>query len=142
MSRMRSTVKITRRPVRPERALADVRTPDAGGIVSFIGTVRNRGKGSRVTRMELEAAPSLARRDLGRIASEATKRYGISKLSVAHRVGNLKVGDIIVVIAVSAPHRSDAFKACKFVIDELKKTTPIWKKEFSGKKGSWVEGGR
>jgi len=91
--------------------------------------------------MELEAAVNLARADLKRISMEAARRFAVSKISVAHRIGRLKVGDIIVVIAVSAPHRADAFKACHYVIDELKKTTPIWKKEFSGRTGEWVDGG-
>ena len=139
---MSAQVKVAKSPIRPESVLADVRTPSAGGIVSFIGTVRNRSDGLRVTRMELEAAVDLARKDLGRISTLAARRFKVSKISVVHRIGKLKVGDIIVVIAVSAPHREDAFKACKFIIDELKKSTPIWKKEFAGGKGRWVEGAK
>ena len=142
MSRMRALVRISRSPIRPEVVLSDVRTPSAGGIVSFVGTARNRSDGSRVTGMELEAAADLARKDLVRIATEAGERFEVSRISVAHRIGKLRIGDVIVAIAVSAPHRSDAFGACKFVIDELKKSTPIWKKEFSGKKGHWVKGER
>jgi len=137
-----SVVKITKRPIKPEQVLADVRTADAGGTVSFMGTVRNQGELSSVTSMELEAASGLAKADLSRIVRVALREYDISKISVAHRVGKLRVGEIIVMIAVSAPHRTDAFKACKFVIDELKKSTPIWKKEYLGRKGRWVEGGR
>jgi molybdopterin synthase catalytic subunit len=142
MSRVRPIVRIAKGPIRPDRVLYDVRTPAAGGIVSFVGTVRNRSHGSEVTKMELEAAAELALADLTRIATEAGKRFAVSKISVAHRIGKLRIGDVIVAISVSAPHRADAFRACKFVIDELKKTTPIWKKEFSGKKGHWIEGER
>jgi len=139
MKTLPAAIQITSRPIKPEEVIAEVRTPAAGGIVSFVGTVRNRSEGFRVTEMELEAAVDLAQKDLGRIATGAGQRYKVSRISVVHRIGKLKVGDIIVVIAVSAPHREDAFGACKFIIDELKKTTPIWKKEFSGQKGRWVE---
>lgn len=139
---MLATIKISKVSIRPDAILAAVRTPAAGGIVSFVGTVRNRSDGKKITGVELEAAADMARADLGRIASEAGRRFHVSKISIVHRIGKLKVGDIIVVIAVSAPHRTDAFKACEFIIDELKKTTPIWKKEFSGTKERWVEGAR
>ncbi len=137
---MKADVGITNRAIRTQSVLDFVRTPKAGGIVSFIGTVRNATDGARVTGIELESASELARKDLSRIAQMAGKRYKVSKMSIVHRIGRLRVGDVIVVIAVSAPHRADAFAACKFVIDELKKTTPIWKKEFSGAKGHWVQG--
>jgi len=139
---LRAAIRISKVSIKPDAILAAVRTPSAGGIVSFVGTVRNRSDGMKVTGMELEAAADMARADLGRIANEAGRRFQVSKVSIVHRIGKLKVGDIIVVIAVSAPHRAHAFNACKFIIDELKKTTPIWKKEFSGTKGRWVEGAR
>ena len=139
---MLATIRISKVSIRPDAILASVRTPAAGGIVSFVGTVRNRSDGVKITGMKLEAAADMARADLGRIAKEACRRFHVSKVSVVHRIGRLKVGDIIVVVAVSAPHRADAFKGCKYIIDELKKTTPIWKKEFSGAKERWVEGAR
>lgn len=105
-----------------------------------MGTVRGTSNGNKVTRMEAEAAVDMAKRDLKRISGEALRKHRVSKISVAHRIGKLRVGDAIVAIAVSAPHRKDAFAACKYIIDELKKTTPIWKKE-SGPRGSrWVGG--
>jgi len=133
-------VKVTSRQVIVERVLRWVSSGSAGGTVSFIGTVRNKSDGMKVTRMELEAATDLAEADLKRIAKESAKRFDLVKVAVHHRIGRLKVGDVIVVIAVSAPHRVDAFNACRFIIDELKKTTPIWKKEFSGSRHRWVEG--
>ncbi len=137
---LRAKVRISNRPIKPEAVLDDVRTPHAGGIVTFVGTVRSSSQGLRVSGMELEAAIDLAEKDLRRITIVAGKRHSLSKVSIVHRIGKLKIGDVIVVIAVSSPHRADAFAACKFMIDELKKTTPIWKKEFIGKKGTWVEG--
>ncbi len=91
--------------------------------------------------MELEAATDLAEADLKRIANESAKKFDLVRVAVRHRIGRLSIGDVIVVIAVSAPHRKDAFRACRFIIDELKKTTPIWKKEFCGSKHRWVEEG-
>lgn len=105
----------------------------------FIGTVRNHSEGRKVSRMEVESAADLARRDLKRICEEARRKHRVSRISVAHRVGMLSVGDPIVVIAVSAPHREAAFSACKHIIDELKKTTPIWKKEFGPRGSRWVD---
>jgi molybdopterin synthase catalytic subunit len=134
-------VKVTSRQVAVERVLRWVSSRSAGGTVSFIGTVRNKSDGMKVTRMELEAATDLAESDLKRIAKESAKRFDLVKVAVHHRIGRMKVGDVIVVIAVSAPHRVDAFNACRFIIDELKKTTPIWKKEFNGSRHRWVEGG-
>ena len=89
-------------------------------------------------RMEIESSEELAKADLERISAAALERYGVEGVSVAHRIGALKVGEIIVVIAVSAAHRAEAFEACKFIIDELKKTTPIWKKEFGSEESRWV----
>ena len=120
--------------------LRSVASPEAGGTVAFIGSVRARTEKMKVTRMELEAAEDLARADLERIVRQATRKFKVTSVGVAHRVGSLGVGDIIVVIAVSAPHRADAFSACRFIIDELKKTTPIWKKEFGRGRQRWVEG--
>lgn len=133
-------MKISRRPVPVGKVIDSVRTAAAGGVVVFVGTVRNKSDGRRVSRMELEAAEDLAGKDLARICKEASEEHLVSRISVAHRVGKLDVGDVIIVIAVSAPHRKEAFAACRQIIDELKKTTPIWKKEFGGKGSHWVEG--
>lgn len=134
------TVRITRARIAVDSVIRSVASKSSGCTVSFIGTVRDASKGRRVSRMELEAAKDLAERDLERISGRARKEFDVEHIAVVHRVGNLRVGDVIVVIAVSACHRGDAFKACKYIIDELKKTTPIWKKEFGGGSGSWVEG--
>ncbi len=131
-------VRITTEHVSVERVLNWVSSGSAGGTVSFIGTVRNKSGGMKVTRMELEAATDLAEADLKRIVRESAKRYDLVRVAVHHRIGSLKVGDVIVVIAVSAPHRADAFEACRFIIDELKKTTPIWKKEIGPAGERWA----
>jgi molybdopterin synthase catalytic subunit len=132
-------VEITTRHLSADKVIQSVLTPSAGGTVIFIGTVRNSSKGvPRVSRVHLEAAKDLARSDLLRIARKAKSKYHICKLAVHHRIGRLGVGDVILVIAVSAPHRKAAFSACRFTIDELKKSTPIWKKEYGSHGSIWV----
>lgn len=114
----------------------------AGGTVLFVGTVRDESEGTTVTSMELESARDLAKADLERISGLALDQFDVLRVAVTHRVGKLAVGDIIVAIAVSAAHRQDAFTACRFMIDELKRTTPIWKKELGPNGQRWVEGKR
>lgn len=136
---MARTARITQARIQIDRVIESVASRSAGGTVCFIGTVRNSSKGKRVSKMELEAAKDLAEKDLERICKRASTTCRVERIAVVHRVGKLRVGEVIVVIAVSAAHRGDAFKACKYIIDELKKTTPIWKKEFGEGSASWVE---
>ena len=137
---MDRTARITERPIAIEGVIKSVASRSAGGTVCFIGTVRDSSKGRRISKMELEAAKELAEKDLDKIARATCNRFDVERIAVVHRVGRLRVGEVIVVIAVSAAHRGDAFKACKHVIDELKKSTPIWKKEFGEGRATWVEG--
>lgn len=136
---MEVDVRITENELSLDEVLKRVSSAQAGGTVLFIGTVRDHSEGQEVDSLELESARDLALTDLDRIAKAALSDFGLCKIAVHHRVGRLKVGDRIVVIAVSAPHRDEAFRACRFVIDELKKTTPIWKKELGPGGGKWVE---
>jgi len=135
-------VSITKRPIPVGKVVESVLCASAGGTAIFIGTVRSRSGRMEVERMMLESAEDLALKDLERIAEKARRRYNICNIVVRHRVGEMRVGDAIVAIAVSAPHRADAFAACKLIIDELKKSTPIWKKEIGGGKQRWVESKR
>ena len=135
---MKPVIRITDLPVSVDEVLAAVRSDEAGGIVCFIGTVRSASGGFGVERVEVETSEELAVPDLERICAAAAERFRIIGMSVAHRKGALKVGEVIVAIAISAVHRAEAFDACRFVIDELKKTTPIWKKEFGPTEGRWV----
>lgn len=134
-------MRVSSRPISVDKVVKSVRSSAAGCVVTFVGTVRNSSEGARVTGLELEAAQDLALKDLRRISERAKAKFDIQKLSVIHRLGTLRVGDVIVAIAVSAGHREDAFAACRYVIEELKRTTPIWKREFTGKAQRWVEGG-
>jgi len=135
-------ITITNKPISVDSALKSVSTKSAGCTVLFIGTVRDRSERMKVTSMGLEAAHELAKADLERISNLTLRKFDVLKVTISHRIGELRVGDIIVVIAVSAAHRKDAFAASQHIIDELKKTTPIWKKELGSKGRRWVEGKR
>jgi len=135
-------VKISTQVISCDEVLGAVSSRKAGGTVMFVGTVRDNSDGMRINRVEIESAARLAKIDLERISGCAMKKFDILKVAVAHRVGVMRIGETIVAIAVSAAHRKDAFAASKFIIDELKKTTPIWKKESGPSGHRWVEGKR
>jgi molybdopterin synthase catalytic subunit len=115
-----------------------VQTPGTGGIDVFIGTVRNLTKGKEVLRLEFEAYESMALRQMQIIADNAAKKWSVQKIAIHHRIGVLEVGEIPVIIAVSSAHRTDAFDACRYIIDTLKTTVPIFKKEVFADGEVWV----
>jgi molybdopterin synthase catalytic subunit len=119
--------------------LASVSVPEAGGIDMFLGTTRNHSKGKKVIRLEYEAYSPMALRMMSEIESEIRKRWNIQKISIVHRIGVVPVMEASVAIAVSAAHRKEAFEACRYAIDELKKRVPIWKKEIFEDGEVWVE---
>jgi molybdopterin synthase catalytic subunit len=109
-----------------------------GGLVTFSGVVREVSKGKRVSRLDYEAYVPMAERKLAAIAAEAQVAWPGLQVAVLHRVGTLLPGELAVVIAVSAPHRKEAFRGCEFVIDRLKRDVPIWKKEYAEDGEVWV----
>jgi molybdopterin synthase catalytic subunit len=113
--------------------------PASGGYCSFEGWVRNNNEGHDVRRLEYEAFVDLAVKEGERIVTEAIKRFGVQKAACVHRVGLLEIGEMAVWVGVSSGHRDEAFKACRYIIDEVKHRVPIWKKEHyvSGDSG-WV----
>jgi len=113
-------------------------SPDSGGIDVFIGTVRNVTKGKTVVKLEFEAYEKMALAEMEKIAAYACNTWPVKKLLIHHRTGVLAVGEVPVVIAVSAAHRDAAFEACRYVIDTLKQTVPIWKKEIFEDGEVWV----
>jgi len=126
-------------PIDLNTLLAFVQTPQAGAIVTFWGTVRQHSKGKTVTALTYEAYLPMAERELRRIAEEVRGRWQVSKVAIVHRVGTLSVGEIAVAIAVSAPHREDAFSAARHIIERLKEIVPIWKREhFTDGLAEWV----
>ena len=109
-----------------------------GGISTFVGTVRNITQNKEVTHLDFSTYKPMAIKEMHKIASLAIEKFEIKKIAIHHAEGILKIGDIPVIICVSAPHRKAAFKACEFAIDTLKKTVPIWKKEFFSDGEIWV----
>lgn len=112
---------------------------DIGGIVTFIGTARDISKGKSIEKLEMSCYPSMAEKQLQLLKEKTMERFEIIDLCIVHRVGELKPLDNIVCIVAAARHRKAAFEACRFAIDELKKTVPIWKKEFTEDGETWVE---
>ncbi len=115
-----------------------VHSEDAGGIDVFIGMVRNATKGKPVLRLEFEAYEPMAIAEMQKIAEQALEKFGAKRIALHHRTGILDIGEAAVVIAVSAPHRAAAFDACRYCIDTLKETVPIWKKEIFEDGEVWV----
>ncbi len=109
-----------------------------GGLVTFTGAVRDQSHGKKVTRLEYEAYAPMAQKKLARIGEEAREKWPGTEVAVLHRLGTLTPGELAVVIAVSAPHRKEAFRACEYVIERLKEDVPIWKKEFAEDGEVWV----
>ncbi|MDN3579916.1 molybdenum cofactor biosynthesis protein MoaE [Mucilaginibacter flavus] len=115
-----------------------VMSPESGGIDVFIGTVRNATKGKRVLKLDFEAYEPMAISEMEKIAKQAFEKWPVQKVLIHHRTGELQVGEVPVVIAVSAAHRDAAFEACRYIIDTLKQTVPIWKKEAFEDGEVWV----
>ena len=135
-------IRVTRDDFSVDEELRGLRMPSVGGIVTFVGTVRDESDVGRVERMEIEIYPEMAEKQLAAIRGEALDKFGVDDILVVHRFGDLRVGDNIVLVAVSAGHREAAFDACRYVIDELKKRVPIWKREHTPAGARWVEAGR
>ena len=121
---------------------ASLKTRGSGCVVTFVGTVRDTSDGRPVSRMSIEVYEGMARAQLEAIAGEAADKFGVDRVEVVHRYGDLEVGDNIVFIGVSAGHRDKGFEACRYMIDELKKRVPIWKREYTPDGVVWVEGDR
>jgi molybdopterin synthase catalytic subunit len=131
--------RFTRTSIEPQALRAQLADPACGGYAAFEGWVRDSHEGVRVRHLEYEAFEALAVREGERIIAEAIARFGVAHAACLHRVGDLAIGELAVWVGVSAPHRHEAFLACRYIIDEIKQRVPIWKKEHyvSGDSG-WV----
>ena len=125
-------------PLSLDRVVAAVRGPKMGGIVTFTGAVRDHNRGREVERLEYEAYPEMAEKVLAEIAAEIEAEIEGCRIAVEHRSGALAIGDVAVVIAAAAPHRPEAFEACRAMIDRLKDRVPIWKKEIGPDGAEWI----
>ena len=131
--------RVVGEPLSPDAIAAEVDDPGAGGIVIFSGVVRNETGGRPVKFLEYEAHAPMALAKMREIAAAARQRHpGIRRLAIVHRVGRLEIGESSVLIAVSTAHRGEGFDACRFAIDTLKETVPIWKKEYFEDGEVWV----
>lgn len=109
-----------------------------GGIAVFVGTVRDNSNSRSVIKLEFSAYEPMAVKEMRKIAMQAIERFGIRKIAIHHAIGELEIGAVPVIIAVSSAHRAAAFRACEFAIDTLKQTVPIWKKEYFKDGDVWV----
>jgi molybdopterin synthase catalytic subunit len=125
-------------PLSVDAAIALVAHEGAGGIAVFLGTVRDANDGRAVTRLEYEAYASMACREMDRIRAGVEAEIPGVRVAAIHRVGSLAVGEVSVVCAASAPHRGEAFRACRLMIDRLKEQVPIWKREHGPSGPYWV----
>jgi len=134
-------IKITQDPIDVSAVTDSVADDGSGATVLFLGTVRDHSdETSQVSEMYYEVYTEMAEAALKEIEDEAIRRWKLKKFVAIHRVGTMQVGEVSVAIAVSAEHRKEAFEACQYAIDTIKKTVPLWKKEISGSGSRWVKG--
>ena len=134
-------ILVTREPLEPQKLAEAVRRDESGAVALFSGVARNHSEGRTVLALEYDAYPEMASRKLREVADEARARWPITGIAIQHRIGRLAIGDASLVVAVSAPHRREAFAACEFAVDRVKQTVPIWKKEiWEDGEGAWVAG--
>lgn len=125
----------------PGEVAAFVRGEGTGACVTFIGTVRNRSRGKEVRCLEYDSYDRMAEREMENIGEEIKKKWKVSRVAMVHRKGRCEIGEIAVVIAVASEHREDAFEGCRFALERIKKTVPIWKKEYYTDGETWVGSG-
>ncbi len=137
---MEALIQLTREPLKRDELIAAVSHPSVGGIVVFEGVVRDNARGKQVRYLEYDVYEEMAEQQIRVIVAEAQQRWGVERVAVAHRFGRLEIGEASVIIVIASPHRGEAFDACRYIIDTLKSTVPIWKKEVATNGEEWVEG--
>ena len=130
--------RLTEEPIDPNAVIREVADPRAGGIATFIGTTRLQSRGRAVHYLDYEAYGGMAEQVMAEIAEGLESRHELCEVAITHRVGRVDIGELSVVIAVSAPHRAAALAACKEAIDTLKETVPLWKKEVYEGGEEWI----
>jgi molybdopterin synthase catalytic subunit len=138
-ARTLAPIAVSDAPLSIDDALAVVRDNAFGGVVVFLGTVRNQSRGKKILRLEYEAYAEMAEAKMGEISERLVREHGPLRIAMHHRIGDLGIGDIAVVVAAAAPHRDAAFAAARAAIDELKTIVPIWKKEHAEDGAMWIE---
>ena len=133
-------VRLQTEPIRAEALIEAARGDGDGAVALFLGVVRNHNDGRRVLHLEYSAYEGMAEAEMARIEQEALRRFEVSTIVAAHRTGLLQIGEVAVGVAVGSVHRAAGMDACRFVIDALKKTVPIWKREVFDGGEAWIEG--
>ncbi|GCE13285.1 molybdenum cofactor biosynthesis protein MoaE [Tengunoibacter tsumagoiensis] len=137
---MEIVIQLTEQPLQREQLVAAVAHSSLGGIVIFEGVVRDNARGKQVRYLEYDVYKEMAEEQIRAIVITAGEKWGVERVAVAHRTGRLEIGEASVIIVVGTPHRAEAFEACRYIIDTLKATVPIWKKEVATNGEEWVEG--
>jgi molybdopterin synthase catalytic subunit len=130
--------RLSAEPLDVAAVLREVESPDAGGIASFVGTVRRRSRERDVLHLDYEAYEEMAEEMLSRLGAELTERHALTAVAIHHRLGRVEIGEPSVVIAVSSPHRAAALDACREAIETLKTSIPLWKKEVYEGGEEWI----
>ncbi|WP_342764501.1 molybdenum cofactor biosynthesis protein MoaE [Thermococcus sp. 21S9] len=133
-------VRLTKEPFSVDEAIKLLRVPESGAYVVFLGQVRNESHEKKVHKLIYEAYPEMAEAEMARIREEALSRFPILDMLIWHRYGELPVGEDTILIVASAKHRKEAFEACSWAIDEVKKRVPVWKREVTDEGTFWIEG--
>jgi molybdopterin synthase catalytic subunit len=139
LSQQSDLIAVSQDSVDPSAVVAAVSAPEAGAVVLFVGTVRDQSPGrTGVTHLEYESYDEQVIDKIAEVVAEVRERWPVRKVAAIHRIGELGVGEISIAVAVSSPHRSDAFEAGRYLIDEVKARAPIWKKEHWPGGAEWV----
>lgn len=137
---MDNLIEITQKPIHPEILIDKVKTDSSGCVAAYIGLIREHSRGKQVMSVEYNDTGGKAENQLLRIANETSQKWQVNNIAICHRTGKLKVGDVNLVIAVAAAHRSEGFAACQYIIDRFKQAIPTRKRETYQDGSIWVEG--
>ena len=133
-------IKVTREDFFIDEVVASIRSGGMGAVVTFLGVVRDNAHGRDVDRIEIQVYDEMAVKQLQAIREEAIAKFDVEKVAIVHRYGRLGVSDNIMMIAVGAGHRPEAFEACRSILETIKEKVPLWKKEFTPEGDYWIEG--
>ena len=133
-------IRVTDEVLRPDDSVAAVQTRASGAVTVFLGVVRDNNLGRNVGHLEYDAYPAMAERVMREIAEEAKARFGLEDCAVLHRTGRLEIGETSLLVAVASGHRAESFDAGHWLVDEIKKRVPVWKKEVWEDGEAWIEG--
>jgi molybdopterin converting factor subunit 1 len=133
-------VALTREPIDRDALVATLKQPGDGAVVVFDGIVRDNTRGRKTLYLDYEAYEEMALAEMQKLAREAGERFAVDRVGVVHRLGRLEIGESSIVIVVSSAHRAAAFDACRWLIDTLKRTVPVWKKEHFADGAVWIDG--